>query len=179
MCRWTREKSNSISIFAASDAERIACGERLYDALANRLVFIPGCAGAVVSRRVAANHGKQPLASLERQWQRKLDVERERLRRHLFLTRRAGSVTLNVNASGATNDALLPHMNLVVADTKVGFDVAAGFNNYQHTFNLPAGTYFVRSEFNNDVPTANRQLTIGSLEITRRDIGEQYHQSNH
>ena len=31
-------------------------------------------------------------------------------------------------------------MNLVVADSKVGFDVAAGFNNYEHTFDLPAGT---------------------------------------
>jgi GH35 family endo-1,4-beta-xylanase len=77
-----------------------------------------------------------------------------------------GTVTLAVNASGATNDAHLPHMNLVVADTKVGFDVASGFTNYQHTFDLPAGTYFVRTEFNNDVPTANRQLTVASLDVS-------------
>src|SRR5689334_24196793 len=77
-----------------------------------------------------------------------------------------GSVTLTVNASGSTDDASLPHMNLVIADAKAGFDVAAGFNNYQHTFDLPAGTYFVRTEFNNDVPTANRQLTIGSLTVS-------------
>ena len=77
-----------------------------------------------------------------------------------------GSVTLTVNASGSTNDALLPHMNLVVADAKAGFDVTAGLNNYQHTFDLPAGTYFVRTEFNNDVPTANRQLTVGSLTVS-------------
>jgi GH35 family endo-1,4-beta-xylanase len=77
-----------------------------------------------------------------------------------------GPVTLAVSASGATNDLVAPHMNLVIADTKVGFDVAAGFANYQHTFELPAGTYFVRAEFNNDVPTANRQLTIGSLDIS-------------
>lgn len=77
-----------------------------------------------------------------------------------------GSVTLSVNASGSTNDALLPHMNLVVADAKAGFDVAAGFSNYQHTFDLPAGTFFVRTEFNNDVPTANRQLTVGSLTVS-------------
>ena len=57
-------------------------------------------------------------------------------------------------------------MNIVVADTKAGFDVAAGFNNYQHTFDLPAGTYFVRTEFNNDVPSANRQLTVGSLNVS-------------
>ena len=57
-------------------------------------------------------------------------------------------------------------MNIVVADTKAGFDVAAGFNNYEHTFDLPAGTFFVRTEFNNDVPTAGRQLTIGNLSIS-------------
>src|SRR3954462_9739183 len=77
-----------------------------------------------------------------------------------------GSVTFAVNASGSTNDSLLPHMNIAVADTKAGFDVAAGFNNYQHTFDLPAGTYFVRTEFNNDVPTANRQLTIANLTVS-------------
>jgi endo-1,4-beta-xylanase len=77
-----------------------------------------------------------------------------------------GSVTLSVNASGATNDATVPQMNLVVADTKVGFDVTSGFNNYQHTFDLPAGTYFVRTEFNNDVPTANRQLTVSNLTVS-------------
>ncbi len=77
-----------------------------------------------------------------------------------------GSVTLSANASGSTNDAVLPHMNLVVADTKMGFDVASGFNNYQHTFDLPAGSYFVRTEFNNDVPTANRQLTVSNLTVS-------------
>src|SRR5947207_6414577 len=49
-----------------------------------------------------------------------------------------GSVTLAVNASGTTDDALLPHMNIVIADTKAGFDIASGFNNYQQTFDLPA-----------------------------------------
>jgi GH35 family endo-1,4-beta-xylanase len=78
----------------------------------------------------------------------------------------AGQLTLTASASGATNDATAPHMNFVIADTKVGFDVASGFANYQHTFDLPAGTYFVRTEFNNDVPDANRQLTIGSLSVS-------------
>jgi endo-1,4-beta-xylanase len=81
-----------------------------------------------------------------------------------------GSVTFTVNASGSTNDALAPHMNLVVADTKVSFDVTSSFNDYQHTFDLPAGTYFVRTEFNNDVPTANRQLTIGSLTVSGASV---------
>src|SRR3954454_7019550 len=77
-----------------------------------------------------------------------------------------GSVTLGVNASGSTTDATLPHMNIVVADTKTGFDVTSGFTNYQHAFDLPAGTYFVRTEFNNDVPSANRQLTVANLSIS-------------
>lgn len=83
-----------------------------------------------------------------------------------FSLAQPGSVTLTVNAVGATNDAVLPHMNLVVADTKVGFDVGSELSNYQHTFNLPAGTYFVRTEFNNDMPIANRQLTVGSLTVS-------------
>jgi GH35 family endo-1,4-beta-xylanase len=77
-----------------------------------------------------------------------------------------GPVTFDVSASGATSDATLPRMNLVVADAQVGFNVPAGFNSYEHTFHLPAGTYFVRTEFNNDVPTANRQLTVSNLAIT-------------
>jgi GH35 family endo-1,4-beta-xylanase len=82
-----------------------------------------------------------------------------------FTLDNAGPVTLTVEASGTTNDAVSPHMNIVVADTKVGFDVTSGFSNYGHTFNLPAGTYFVRTEFNNDVPSANRQLTVRNLSI--------------
>jgi GH35 family endo-1,4-beta-xylanase len=77
-----------------------------------------------------------------------------------------GQVTLTVNAAGSTTDGILPHMNVVVADTKAGFDVASGFSNYQHVFNLPAGTYFVRTEFNNDVPSADRQLTVANLTIS-------------
>lgn len=76
-----------------------------------------------------------------------------------------GPVTLKVEAAGSTNDSMFPHMNIVIADTKAGFEVGGGFNFYEHTFDLPAGTYFVRTEFNNDIPAANRQLAIRSLEI--------------
>src|SRR3954471_8111228 len=41
-----------------------------------------------------------------------------------------GKVTMTVNASGATTDSVLPHMNLVIADAKAGFDVSSGFSNY-------------------------------------------------
>jgi GH35 family endo-1,4-beta-xylanase len=76
-----------------------------------------------------------------------------------------GAVTLSVDAAGSTTDAVMPRMNFVIADLQAGFDVAGGFASYEHTFDLPAGTYFVRTEFNNDAPTASRQLTIRSLEI--------------
>jgi GH35 family endo-1,4-beta-xylanase len=77
-----------------------------------------------------------------------------------------GPVTINAAASGSTTDGVAPRMNLVIADTKVGFDVTGRTANYQHTFDLPAGTYFVRTEFANDVPTANRQLSIANLTFT-------------
>src|SRR4051794_10447622 len=83
-----------------------------------------------------------------------------------FILAAPGQVTLTINAAGATTDAVLPHMNVVVADSKAGFDVSSGFNNYQHIYNLPAGTYFVRTEFNNDIPSANRQLTVANLTIS-------------
>ncbi len=59
------------------------------------------------------------------------------------------------------------HMNIVVADSSTGFDVASGFSNYSTTVNLPVGTYFVRTEYTNDSPaTPNRQLQIRNLQVT-------------
>lgn len=84
-----------------------------------------------------------------------------------FTLANPGPVTISASAAGSTTDAVAPRMNFVIADTKTGFDVAPGdFANYEHTFNLPAGTYFLRTEFANDVPTANRQLTLANLTIS-------------
>jgi GH35 family endo-1,4-beta-xylanase len=74
-----------------------------------------------------------------------------------------GDVTVTAQASGQAGGGVDPNMNIVIADTKAGFDVASGFNSYSHTFSLPAGTYFVRTEFNNDVPTSDRRLTVRDL----------------
>ncbi len=41
--------------------------------------------------------------------------------------------------------------------------------NYEHTLDLPAGTHFVRTEFNNDGGTA-RSLTINSLNVSGATI---------
>jgi endo-1,4-beta-xylanase len=77
-----------------------------------------------------------------------------------------GDLTVTAQASGLPGGGVDPNMNIVIADTKAGFDVASGFNNYSHTFSLPAGTYFVRTEYNNDVPTADRQLTVRNLSFS-------------
>jgi GH35 family endo-1,4-beta-xylanase len=77
-----------------------------------------------------------------------------------------GDVTIGVQAEGQADAGIDPHMNIVIADTQAGFDVVSGAANYQHTFSLPAGTYFVRTEFNNDLAVTPRQLTIDNLSVT-------------
>jgi GH35 family endo-1,4-beta-xylanase len=77
-----------------------------------------------------------------------------------------GDVTIGVQARGVADGGINPHMNIVLADTQAGFDVAAGAANYQHTFSLPAGTYFLRTEFNNDLAASPRALTIDNLSVT-------------
>jgi GH35 family endo-1,4-beta-xylanase len=75
-----------------------------------------------------------------------------------------GDVTITAQASGQAGSGADPNMNIVIADTKAGFDVAPGsFNSYSHTFSLPAGTYFVRTEFNNEDAAADRKLTVRNL----------------
>lgn len=82
----------------------------------------------------------------------------------------AGDVTVTVNAAGTASGGLAPRMNIVIADTLAGFDVAAGSTDYSHTFSaLPAGTYFVRTEFNNDGGTG-RALTINNLAVSGATI---------
>ena len=77
-----------------------------------------------------------------------------------------GDVTIGVQTRGVADGGINPHMNIVIADAQAGFDVAAGAANYQHTFSLPAGTYFLRTEFNNDLAASPRQLTIDNLSVT-------------
>lgn len=77
-----------------------------------------------------------------------------------------GDVKVTVNATGSPSGGIDPHMNIVIADTAAGFDVSpSGSNPYVHEFdNLPPGTYFVRTEFNND-GGSGRALTINSLDV--------------
>ncbi len=77
-----------------------------------------------------------------------------------------GDVTVAVQAAGTEFGGVAPRMNIVVADSVAPFDVAPGVAAYQHTFALPAGTHFIRTEFNNDPQKTARALTVSSLDVT-------------
>lgn len=81
-----------------------------------------------------------------------------------------GSVHIGVNAAGVSAAGVAPHMNIVIADIKAGFDVTTGFTGYSHTFDLPAGTYLVRTEFSNDMEHSGRSLTVRDLTVTGASI---------
>jgi GH35 family endo-1,4-beta-xylanase len=89
-----------------------------------------------------------------------------------------GNVTVRVNASGTASGGINPHMNIILADTKAGFDVVAGVNAYEHTFNLPVGTYFLRTEFNNDLNLSGRALTVQDLTVTGAAVSNTSTSSN-
>lgn len=72
------------------------------------------------------------------------------------------NVKIDVSADGAGGAA----MGVAVGDAVASFAVASGTNTYSHTFSLPAGTHFVRTELNNDRGVAGRQLKINSLSVT-------------
>ena len=80
---------------------------------------------------------------------------------------------VTVNATGtvaAPGDTV--HMNMVIADTKAGFNVdPTAANDYSYTFhNIPAGTYFVRNEYTDDKGDAGRSLKINSFDVTGASI---------
>jgi GH35 family endo-1,4-beta-xylanase len=81
-----------------------------------------------------------------------------------------GDVTIAVEAASQTGGGSDARMNVVVGDARAAFDIAAGFNAYEHTFSLPAGTHFVRTEYVNDFPggatnAGARSLTVRNLSI--------------
>ncbi|MBX3426988.1 MAG: endo-1,4-beta-xylanase [Pirellulales bacterium] len=82
-----------------------------------------------------------------------------------------GDVTISVQASGQAGGGPAPKMNVVVGDWRAGFDVGGTLNPYVHTFSLPAGTHFVRTEYPNDfvgasASASSRSLTVRSLSVT-------------
>src|SRR4051812_15988944 len=79
-----------------------------------------------------------------------------------------GTVSFTLNAAQGATGANDPHLNLVVADTKVGFSLnSAVANNYVASTFLPGGTYFVRTERDYAQPSqvSSRTATINSLTV--------------
>ncbi len=90
-----------------------------------------------------------------------------------------GNVTISVNAAGTASGGIDPHMNLVLADTNVGFDVTSGVSSYGHTFkNVPAGRYLIRAEFTNDMEASSRALTIQNLTVSGATVMNTSNNSN-
>src|SRR5204863_6928962 len=79
-----------------------------------------------------------------------------------------GTVSFTINAAQGASGAGTPHLNLVVADTKVGFDVSTpSATNYNTSAFLPGGTYFLRTERNYLAPAlaSTRAATINSITL--------------
>lgn len=85
-----------------------------------------------------------------------------------------GNVKIDVSAEGLGGAA----MGLAIADQKAQFAVAAGAKTYSHTFPLPAGTFFVRTELNNDRGVAGRQLKVNSLSVTGASLANSHDNAN-
>ncbi|MBC8105486.1 MAG: endo-1,4-beta-xylanase, partial [Anaerolineae bacterium] len=80
-----------------------------------------------------------------------------------------GTVSFTINAAQGAAGANNPHLNLVVADTKVGFSLTSpSANNFAASTYLPGGTYFVRTERDYVQPTqaSTRSAVINSLTVS-------------
>jgi GH35 family endo-1,4-beta-xylanase len=89
-----------------------------------------------------------------------------------------GNVTVSVKAEGTASGGVNPNMNIVIADTKAGFNVKPGGGTYSNTYALPAGTFFVRTELNNDLALTSRQLKVDSFSVTGATISNTNSNSN-
>ena len=104
-----------------------------------------------------------------------LDARPQRLRRNVYQLASPGNVTVGVNASGTASGGINPHMNIVLADTKAGFDVTSGSTRTNiRSICRPAHT-FLRTEFNNDLDVSTRALTVQDLTVTGATVTEHQH----
>jgi GH35 family endo-1,4-beta-xylanase len=79
-----------------------------------------------------------------------------------------GSVTIAVNASGQSASDTFPNMTVSIADYDHSFSVnsASSVSYSLATPVLPAGTYFVRTQLDNQTGTATPALTIANLQVS-------------
>ena len=79
----------------------------------------------------------------------------------------AEPVTFTLNAAGTASGGLNPDMTLSIADSNQSFNVSSSsLTNYTYTTpTLAAGTYFVRTQLDNQTATQTPSLDIGSLTV--------------
>jgi fibronectin-binding autotransporter adhesin len=79
----------------------------------------------------------------------------------------AAPVTFTLNAAGTASGGLNPDMTLSIADSNQSFNVnSSSLTNYTYTTpTLAAGTYFVRTQLDNQTATQTPSLDIGSLTV--------------
>jgi GH35 family endo-1,4-beta-xylanase len=79
-----------------------------------------------------------------------------------------GSVTFDVNAAGTVGSGITPHMTFAIANQTQSFNVnAAGMTDYSYTTpSLPAGTYFVRVQLDNQTGTIQQPtITFNNFQV--------------
>lgn len=79
----------------------------------------------------------------------------------------AGTVRISVSASGTANGDTRPRLGVAVFGQTRLFDVAATPTLFAPTFDLPAGTHFVRLQLSNDRTQTPIDLAIHSVSVDR------------
>lgn len=85
-----------------------------------------------------------------------------------------GTVTIGVNADGASS----PNVSVAIADTIKSFTATTTAANYSNQFSLPAGTFFVRTQMDNDLALTSRQAKINSITVTGATVANTASNSN-
>jgi autotransporter-associated beta strand protein len=80
----------------------------------------------------------------------------------------AAPVSFTLNAAGTASNGLSPDMMVSIADSNQTFNVSSSSpTNYSYTTpTLPAGTYFVRTQLDNQTSTQTPSLTLGSMTVS-------------
>jgi hypothetical protein len=81
-----------------------------------------------------------------------------------------GNVTVNIQAEGTANGGVNPQMGVALGDSLTNYSVKSGANTYSKTYAMKAGTYFLRTEFNNDPGATSRQLQVDKVTVTGATI---------
>ena len=77
-------------------------------------------------------------------------------------------MTFTLNASGTASNSLSPDMMISIADSNLTFsNITSTPTNYVYTTpTLAAGTYFVRTQLDDQTATQTPSLDVGSLTVS-------------